>query len=204
LLGFALVQALLLVLLPGRTLFGPPTPAGARMRYTDNAALAWALTHVLFVALLGAGVMRPGLVFDELGPMLVLGSIAGFLGALLVYAKGRLAPSGPDTGISGNPLFDFYWGVELHPRLGPLDLKLWVISRIGMMGWSLIVVSCVARQYAETGGVSSALAVSALLQLVYIARFMFWEGGYVATLDIAHDRFGFYLLWGVLGWLPSV
>jgi 7-dehydrocholesterol reductase len=46
--------------------------------------------------------------------------------------------------------------------------------------------------------------VSAALQIAYVARFMWWEAGYIATLDIAHDRFGFYLLWGVLGWLPAI
>jgi 7-dehydrocholesterol reductase len=204
LLGFAVFQALLVMLLPGRTVLGPPTPAGARMRYTDNAALAWTITHIAFLALLFSGLMPPGLIFDELGALLLVGSIAGILGTALLYAKGRLAASGADRGPSGNAVFDFYWGIELHPRIGGLDLKLLAISRVGMMGWSLIVLSLVARDYWQTGAVTNALAVSAALQIAYVARFMWWEAGYIATLDIAHDRFGFYLLWGVLGWLPAI
>jgi 7-dehydrocholesterol reductase len=184
--------------------FGPPTPAGLRMRYTDNGLLAWAITHLAFLALLTSGWMRPGLVFDELGGMLVLTSLAGFAGALLVYIKGRVAPSGRDAGTSGNVLFDFFWGVELHPRLGALDLKQFAISRVAMMGWSIIVLACVAKQYGELGTVSSGLAVCAALQIAYVARFMWWEAGYFGTLDVMHDRFGFYLLWGVFGWLPAV
>ena len=204
LLGFAGFEALLLLLLPGRAVLGPPTPAGVRMGYTDNGLLAWAATHLAFLALLFSGWMPPGLVYDQLGGMLVLSSLAGLAGTLLVYLKGRIAPSGRDAGTSGNVLFDLFWGLELHPRIGRLDLKQFAISRVAMMGWSLIVLACLAKQYGEQGSVSSGLAVSAALQMAYIARFMWWESGYFCTLDIMHDRFGFYLLWGVLGWLPAI
>jgi 7-dehydrocholesterol reductase len=43
-----------------------------------------------------------------------------------------------------------------------------------------------------------------LLQVVYIFKFFVWEGGYFHSLDIMHDRFGFYICWGVCGWLPIV
>jgi 7-dehydrocholesterol reductase len=204
LLAFAAFEALLLLVLPGRTVFGPPTPAGLRVPYTDNALPAWVITHLALLALLVSGALPLGLIYGELGGMLVLMSLAGFVGALLVYIKGRVAPSGRDWGLSGNMLFDFFWGIELHPRIGRLDLKQFTISRIAMMGWSVIVLACAAKQYDEQGTISSGLAVSAALQMAYIARFMWWESGYFGTLDVMHDRFGFYLLWGVLGWLPAV
>ena len=31
-----------------------------------------------------------------------------------------------------------------------------------------------------------------------------WESGYWASMDIAHDRAGYYLCWGCLNWVPSV
>ena len=31
-----------------------------------------------------------------------------------------------------------------------------------------------------------------------------WEAGYWRTMDIAHDRAGYYLCWGCLNWIPSV
>lgn len=31
-----------------------------------------------------------------------------------------------------------------------------------------------------------------------------WEAGYWRTMDIAHDRAGFYLCWGCLNWIPAV
>jgi 7-dehydrocholesterol reductase len=48
------------------------------------------------------------------------------------------------------------------------------------------------------------MLVSVGLQLVYIFKFFWWESGYFATLDIMHDRFGYYICWGVLAWVPAV
>jgi hypothetical protein len=31
-----------------------------------------------------------------------------------------------------------------------------------------------------------------------------WETGYWCTMDIAHDRAGYYLCWGCLVWVPAV
>jgi len=35
-------------------------------------------------------------------------------------------------------------------------------------------------------------------QLIYLFRFFWWESGYFTSLDIMHDRFGYYICWG--GW----
>jgi 7-dehydrocholesterol reductase len=48
------------------------------------------------------------------------------------------------------------------------------------------------------------MAVAVGLQLVYIAKFFWWETGYLRSLDIMHDRAGFYICWGCLVWVPSV
>ena len=42
-----------------------------------------------------------------------------------------------DHSVSGNFIFDYYWGTELHPRIAGWDVKLFINSRIGMMGWPL-------------------------------------------------------------------
>ena len=31
-----------------------------------------------------------------------------------------------------------------------------------------------------------------------------WESGYWASMDIAHDRAGYYLCWGCLNWVPAI
>jgi len=73
-----------------------------------------------------------------------------------------------------------------------------------MMGWSVILLSFAAKQHALYGEVSTAMLVSVGLQIVYIVKFFVWESGYFNSLDIMHDRFGFYICWGVMAWLPVV
>jgi 7-dehydrocholesterol reductase len=51
---------------------------------------------------------------------------------------------------------------------------------------------------------TAALAVSSALLIVYLFKFFAWETGYFASLDIMHDRFGYYICWGVLAWVPAV
>jgi len=125
-----------------------------------------------------------------------------FVFCFILYIKGRLAPSSPDCHISGNPLFDFYWGTELYPRIFGWDVKVFTNCRYGMMGWALMLL-CFAYKQAQTG-LTDAMLVSVTLQLVYIAKFFWWESGYLRSLDIMHDRAGFYICWGCLVWLPSI
>lgn len=49
-----------------------------------------------------------------------------------------LGPSGPDCGSSGRGfIFDYYWGTELYPRLGGVDVKRFVNCRFSMTYWML-------------------------------------------------------------------
>ena len=71
------------------------------------------------------------------------------------------------------------------------------------MGWAILLVCFLLKQQ-EKGGVADTMYVSVGVQLVYIAKFFWWETGYFDSIDIMHDRFGFYICWGCLNWLPSL
>ncbi len=73
-----------------------------------------------------------------------------------------------------------------------------------MMFWGVFLVSCLFKQYELYGEISESLLVNVGIQLVYIAKFFWWESGYLSTMDIMHDRAGFYLCWGCLVFLPCV
>ena len=62
-----------------------------------------------------------------------------------------------------------------------------------MMGWPLLILCYAAKQH-QTYGLSDSMLVSVAIQLVYITKFFHWEMGYMKTLDIMHDRAGFYLV----------
>jgi len=140
LLVFAVLQLLLLQLLPGPSFEGPITPSGGRPRYKLNGILAWGVTHALFFgASLGLGLFPAGILWDRFGEILATLVSFALLFCLFLYVKGRWWPSSADRSVSGNFLWDYYWGVELHPRLFGVDLKQWINCRLSMMGWSLIV-----------------------------------------------------------------
>jgi len=74
------------------------------------------------------------------------------------------------------------------------------------MGWSLIVCSFAAKQ-AELnpdGHLSNSMLVSFAITCIYLFKFFYWESGYFTSLDIMHDRFGYYICWGVIAWVPAV
>ena len=98
-----------------------------------------------------------------------------------------------DHGLSGNPVFDYYWGTELYPRIFGWDVKVFTNCRCGMMFWALSIISYASKQHEIYGYISSSMLVSVSLQLIYITKFYWWETGYLRTIDIMHDRAG--ILW---------
>ncbi|MBP2400932.1 DUF1295 domain-containing protein [Streptomyces syringium] len=203
--GFVAFEAALLRLLPGPQRYGPITPAGVRPVYRANGLSALAATHAAYLAAsLGPGWFPPGELHDRFGELLATACVLAWALSAALYAKGRLGPSGPDHGTTGHVVLDIFWGTELHPSLGRIDLKQLFNCRVGMMSWSLLLVSFTAAQHEQTHGVSSSMAVATGLQLAYIVKFFHWETGYFASLDVMHDRFGYYLCWGVTVWLPGV
>ena len=123
-----------------------------------------------------------------------------------LYFKGIYLPSSTDSGASGNLIMDLYWGVELYPRLfwNTLDVKTFTNCRFGMMGWAVMALTFALKQQEATGKVADSMAVSVALQLIYIAKFYWWETGYWQSIDIMHDRAGYMICWGCLVWVPSV
>ncbi|MGM0575987.1 MAG: 7-dehydrocholesterol reductase [Myxococcota bacterium] len=203
--GWVVFQALLLTLLPGRRFLGPVTPEGAQPEYKLNGVLAWFVTHgLLFGVAWPAGLLDPGALYHHYGAVLVTLNIGALAFCAFLYWKGRRHPSGPDNVVTGNRLFDFFQGPELHPRLGRMNLKQLINCRVSMMGWSVVFVSFAITQYQTQGFLSTSMAASVGVLVVYLFKFFWWEGGYFHSLDIMHDRFGYYICWGVLVWVPGV
>lgn len=202
--AFAAVQLLLLRFVPGPTVNGPVTATGHTPVYVENGFACFMITLGLFLTgSYGLHLFSPALVYDHLGEL--IGGLNSFslLFCLLLYFKGRFAPSTADSGVSGNFIFDYYWGTELYPKVLGFDVKRFTNCRMGMMGWPVILLSFAAKQ-SEVYGLSDSMMVAVGIQLFYIAKFFYWETGYLRSLDIMHDRAGFYICWGVLSWLPCV
>ena len=202
---FVVFEAALLHWLPGETFEGPISPSGNRPRYKLNGVSAWFATHAAFFGCsAGLHLFNAGIVWDHLGEILATLVLFAFVFCLFLYFKGRYSPNSPDRSVSGNFLWDYYWGVELHPTLFGINLKQLVNCRISMMGWSVIVCSFAAKQAELNGHITNSMLVSVAITVIYLFKFFWWESGYFTSLDIMHDRFGYMICWGVLAWVPAV
>ncbi len=205
LLVWLVFQIGLLILLPGKHLDGPATPAGNRPRYKLNGVAAFVVTHFAWWLATGPlDMFDASVVYHRFGELLATSSLAALIACIVIYVKGRDMPASRDAGGTDRPIWDFYWGTWLHPRVFDVELKQLINCRYAMLGWSIIVLSNAAAHVELHGELSNAMLVCTVLQLIYLFKFFLWEGGYFHSLDITHDRFGFYIAWGVCGWLPIV
>lgn len=188
----------------GGKCLGAVTPAGNRHLYNINGLQAWLISHVLFFA--GAFVFdwfSPTIIFDNWGSFLWVVNLMGFALAAFVYVKALLFPSfAQDRKFSGNRLYDFFMGIELNPRIGSIDLKLFFNGRPGIVAWTLINISYASAQYARYGHVTNSMILVNILQALYVLYFFWKESWYLKTIDIHHDHFGWMLAWGDCVWLP--
>lgn len=201
---FIAFEVLLMRFLPGKAFYGPLTPKGNVPVYKDNGTWAFVITMATFcVTSFGLKLFSPAILFDNLGALFGALNIFSLLFCGLLYLKGRYRPSTTDSGITKNVLFDYYWGTELYPQAFGISIKKFITCRFGMMSWGLFLISYCAKQ-SELGGLSNSMLISVLLQFIYLAKFFLWEKGYLRSLDIMHDRAGFYICWGCLVWVPCI
>lgn len=201
---FTAFQLFLMKILPGQTFNGPLTPRGNTPVYRENGLTAFLITMWAFWTLsFQYHLLSPTIIYDHFGELLGALNLFSFAFCFLLYFKGIYLPSSTDYGSSGNIIFDYYWGTELYPRIFGWDVKMFTNCRIGMMSWGLILLSFAAKQ-SQLYGISDSMVIAVALQFVYLTKFFLWEPGYLRSLDIMHDRAGFYICWGCLVWVPSV
>jgi len=202
--SFAAFQLILMRILPGKPFYGPITPKGNIPVYKANGVMAFFVTVSTFcISTFYLNLFSPTLIYDNFGAILGALNILSLLVCALLYLKGRYIPSTNDSGITGNFLFDYYWGTELYPSVLGWNVKMFIICRFGIMSWALILLSYAAKQH-QMYGLTNSMIIAVALQLFYLTKFYFWETGYLRSLDIMHDRAGFYTLWGCLVWVPCI
>ena len=202
--AFSAIQGALLEFIPGEIIYGPPTPTGERPQYRDNGMKCWFITHIAWL-ILGplTGVIKFGALYEMWGSFVSTTNAFALPFCVFLMWKGMYYPSSRDAVWTGRPAFDFFQGIELHPRILGLNVKQLLNCRISMMGWSISQLAFAQAQY-DRGQLSSGIIVCAALQVLYLAKFFYWESGYFASIDIIHDRCGYYIIWGVLVWVPVI
>jgi 7-dehydrocholesterol reductase len=201
---FALTQLILMRVIPGKRFEGPITPKGNVPVYKANGFACFLITIILFLgSSYGMHWFSATIVYDNFAGMIGALNIFSLIFCLFLYLKGRYAPSSTDSGCTGNFIFDYYWGTELYPRVLGWNLKMFTNCRFGMMAWPVIILSFAAKQ-AAVYGLSDSMLVAMIVMMTYLTKFFIWETGYLRSIDIMHDRAGFYICWGCLVWVPAI
>lgn len=99
-------------------------------------------------------------------------------------------------------IYEFYRGMEVHPRLLGIDVKQLTVCRFGLLAWQILIILFFYASY-HADGLSVPHLVCVILQSLYLAKFFWWETGYFDTLDIVYDRAGYYICWGCIVFVPG-
>lgn len=193
---------------PGRHYYGPPTPNGFRPEYWDSGFAFYIISMLIAVPVIwNYSVLH---LYYKIPTLIGILIAFGFGFCLILYLKGLLIPDPGICDITKNPIFDYYWGVELYPHLGPfVSLKILINSRFGMFLWQLIILVAWKTNYEfyiasyNRGIINWPITAITILLTIYLSKFYYWEDGYMQTIDTTYDRFGYYLAWGCIAFIPG-
>ena len=197
--GFILLQVLFLNL-PGKKYIGP-TSSDLRQivpYYKENGVKAFLLTNLLTQFMINYKIINPLKIYENIGILLLS---LNFYALVLCY---YLYLSAKEKGFNdyNNKLQRFYLGQELYPMFSNINIKFFTNCRFGMMLWSVLLVIYMNCQSILYNSINTSMYVNFCLQMIYIFKFYKWEKGYTYSLDIMHDKAGYYICWGCIVWVP--
>ncbi|PWY95796.1 c-14 sterol reductase [Aspergillus sclerotioniger CBS 115572] len=227
-LSYYLLSLVMQVFLPGQEADGTELACGGRLRYKFNAFLS----AVLILAGCAVGTYVHGADFvvwtflwDNYLQVITANLLICTVIAIFVYAKSFTVPApgqpNPELrqlapgGHTGNVLYDFFIGRELNPRVRlpipfvseasrTIDIKSWCEMRPGLLGWIILNLSNIARQYRTYGYVTDSIVISTAFQAFYVLDGLYMEPALLTTMDIIMDGFGFMLSFGDMVWVPFI
>ena len=202
--GYMAFELMLMRLVPGKRFTASPTVTGHTPVYNANGFECYLITIATLIILTYYDIIQPDIVYDMMGQLLSSMNLFAILFCAFLTFKGLHFPSTKDSGTNGSLIVDYFWGTELYPRILGWDVKQFTNCRFGMMFWQVGILCYAYKQYTMLGYISSSMFVSVAVQTVYVAKFFLWETGYFLTMDIQHDRAGYYICWGCLVWVPSM
>lgn len=197
---FLILQINLLELLPGNVYNGPKSQDSRQIvpEYKENGVKAFIVTCLFTQLCISKGVLNPLTIYFNIG---ILWGLLNFY-ALILCAY--LLIEVPDYFHDySNILERFYIGQELYPMFNNINIKFITNCRFGMMLWPVLLIIFINSQYQLYHRITSAMLVNFILQMIYIFKFFYWEKGYTFSLDIMHDKAGYYICWGCIVWVPS-
>ena len=156
---FLTFEAVCYLYLPGIYVKGKPLPheGGKKLDYYCSGQWSWYVTIIVAMALHWSGIFKLYTLIDEFGPLMSVAIISGFSVSIIAYVSA--IARGAQHRMTGYPIYDFFMGAELNPRLlGWLDFKMFFEVRLPWFMFFLITLGTAARQYEQLSYVSAEVA----------------------------------------------
>lgn len=165
---FFIFEGVCYMLMPGIKVMGRPLPfaGGKQLEYYCSALYSWYFNIVLSLVLHFTGIFKLYTVIDEFGPLLTVAILSGFIVSFIAYFSALIR--GAQHRMSGYPIYDFFMGAELNPRMfGVLDFKMFFEVRLPWYILFFISMGAAARQYENYGYVSGEVGFLLLAHFLY-------------------------------------
>ncbi|XP_060048411.1 delta(14)-sterol reductase LBR isoform X2 [Erinaceus europaeus] len=200
------LQALFSLLPIGKVVEGTPLSDGRRLKYRINGFYAFLLTAAVVGAATFWG-LELDHVYNHFLPLALAATAFSVVLSAYLYVRALKAPRHElSPASSGNPIYDFFIGRELNPRIGAFDLKYFCELRPGLIGWVVINLVMLLAEVKKHNWAAPSLAMILVnsFQLLYVVDALWNEEAVLTTMDIIHDGFGFMLAFGDLVWVPFI
>lgn len=198
---FFVFEGLLYIYAPGIWVKGKPLPheSGKQLDYYCSGMWSWWTTIALACTFHLTGVFKLYTIMDEFGPLLSVAIVSGSLVSIVAYFSA--IARGAQHRMTGAPLYDFFMGAELNPRMfSILDFKMFFEVRLPWFILFLLSLGTAARQYETYGYVSGEVLFLVMAHFLYANACSKGEECIVPTWDMYYEKWGFMLIfWNMAG-----
>lgn len=151
---FFIMEAVMYCYMPGVSGYGRPLKheGNKRLPYYCSAYSSFYATLAIAAMLHFTNFFPLDILIDEFGPIMTVAILSGILNSFIVY--GQAIIRGRTHRLTGYPIYDFFMGAELNPRIGILDFKMFYEVRIPWFILFLITCAVATRQLKIYGYIS--------------------------------------------------
>ncbi|CAK7239778.1 MAG: C-24(28) sterol reductase [Sporothrix thermara] len=200
---FLIFEGCCYCLMPGIWGYGKPLLHlnGKQLPYYCSAYTSFYATIALAFGLHISGLFPLYTLIDEFGPLLSVAIISGFLVSIVAYVSALVR--GAQHRMTGAPLYDFFMGAELNPRMfGILDFKMFFEVRLPWFILFLLSCGVAARQLERYGYVSGEIGFLIMAHYLYANACSKGEELIITTWDMYYEKWGFMLIFWNLAGVP--
>ena len=202
---FILFQFILAATMPGVIIKGLPVPStGKKLDYLCNGIASFYMTlFVAFASHIGNSYGLPytvslTFIIKNYPSLLTASIIYGFSASILLYLSAFYFNI--THRMSGNHIYDFFMGAPLHPRIGIVDLKMFLEIRIPWVFLFFLTLSATIDVLETKGYVSPNMIILLVAHFYYGNACMKGEECIPTTWDIFYEKLGFMLaFWNISG-----